>query len=70
MPDNNQKPISEQLKEVGTNIEQELKRVVQILEEQVVPEVREQSSKALRDASQRLSKLAEHLDSLRSKPPG
>ena len=70
MPDNNQKPIAEQLKEVGTNIEQELKRVVQILEEQVVPEVREQSSKALRDASQRLAKLAEHFDSPKSKPPG
>ena len=69
MPDNNQKPLSEQLKEVGTNIEQELKRAIQIIEEQVVTEVREKSSTALRDASQRLSKLAEHLDSLRSKPP-
>ena len=69
MPDNNQKPLSEQLKEVGTNIEQELKRAIQIIEEQVVPEVREKSSTALRDVSQRLSKLAEHLDSLRSKPP-
>ena len=70
MPDNNQKPISEQLREVGVQIEQELKRAILIVEEQVVPEVREQSSKALRDASQRLAKLAEHLDSLRSKPPG
>ena len=69
MPDNNQKPLSEQLKEVGTNIEQELKRAIQIIEEQVVPEVREKSSTALRDVSQRLSKLAEHLDSLNSKSP-
>jgi|HubBroStandDraft_6_1064221.scaffolds.fasta_scaffold964054_2 hypothetical protein len=69
MPDNNQKPLSEQLKEVGTNIEQELKRAIQIIEEQVVPEVREKSSTALRDVSQRLSKLAEHLDSLNSKRP-
>jgi histidinol dehydrogenase len=70
MPDNNQKPLSEQLKEVGTNIEQELKRAIQIIEEQVVPEVREKGSTALRDVSQRLSKLAEHLESLNSKPPG
>jgi len=69
MPENNQKPISEQLKEVGTQIEQELKRAVKIIEEQVVPEVREKSSTALRDVSQRLAKLAEHLDSLKSKPP-
>jgi len=70
MPDNNQKPISEQLREVGVQIEQELKRAILIVEEQVVPEVREQSSKALRDASQRLAKLAEHFDSPKSKPPG
>ena len=69
MPDNTQKPLSEQLKEVGTNIEQELKRAIQIVEEQVVPEVREKSADALRDASQRLAKLAEYLDSLRSKRP-
>jgi hypothetical protein len=69
MPENNQKPLSEQLREVGTQIEQELKRAIQIVEEQVVPEVREKSAVALRDASQRLSKLAEHLDSLKPKPP-
>jgi hypothetical protein len=71
MPDNNQKPlqdkINEQLNEAGEQVEQELKRVLRFIEEKVVPEVREQSSIALRDASQRLSKLAEHLDSLRSK---
>jgi hypothetical protein len=70
MPDNNQKPIAEQLKEIGAQIEQELKRAIQVVENQVVPEVREHSANALREASQRLSKLAEHLDSLRSKPNG
>ena len=70
MPDNNQKPLSEQLKEVGANIEQELNRAIQIIDEQVVPEVREKSATALRDISQRMSKLAEHLDSLKSRPPG
>ena len=47
-----------------------LHEALNIIEEQVVPEVREQGSKALRDASQRLSKLADHLDTLRQKPPG
>jgi hypothetical protein len=74
MPDNNQKPLNEQinehLHEAGEQIEQELKRVVRFIDEKVVPEVREKSSIALRDASQRLAKLAEHLDSLKSKPQG
>ena len=70
MPDNTQKPLNEKLNEAGEQIEQELKRVLRFIEEKVVPEVREQSSIALRDASQRLSKLAEHLDSLKSKPQG
>jgi len=69
MPENNQKPLSEQLKEVGAQIEQDLKRAIQIVEEQVVPEVREKSAVALRDASQRLAKLAEQLESLKPKPP-
>jgi histidinol dehydrogenase len=69
MPENNQRPLSEQLKEVGANIEQELKRAIQIIDEQVVPEVREKGATALRDVSQRLSKLAEHLESLKPKPP-
>ena len=70
MPDNNQKPLQEQLNEAGQQIEQELKRVIRFIDEKVVPEVREQSSTALRDASQRLAKLAEHLDSSKSKPTG
>jgi len=70
MPDNNQKPLNEQLNDAGDQIQQELKRVIRFIDEKVVPEVREQGSIALRDASQRLSKLAEHLDSLKSKPQG
>jgi len=74
MPDSNQKPlheqINEQLHETGEQLEQELKRVIRFIDEKVVPEVREKSSTALRDASQRLEKLAEHLDSLKSKPQG
>jgi len=70
MPEDNQKPLEEKLHEAGEQIEQELKRVVRFIEEKVVPEAREQGSIALRDASQRLSKLAEYLDSLRDKPQG
>jgi histidinol dehydrogenase len=69
MPESNQKPLEEKLNEAASQVEQELKRVVRYIDEQVVPEVRQQGSAALRDASQRLAKLAEHLDSLR-KPKG
>jgi hypothetical protein len=70
MPESNQKPLADKLNEAATQVEQELKGVLRYIEEKVVPEVREKSSVALRDASQRLSKLAEHLDSLKSKPNG
>ena len=65
MPEPNQKPLEEQLNDAATQVEQELKRVLRYIDEQVVPEIRQQGSVALRDASQRLAKLAERLDSLR-----
>lgn len=70
MPDTNQKPLADQLNEAAAQAEQELKGVLRYIEEKVVPEVRQKSSIALREASQRLTKLAEHLDSLKSKPNG
>jgi hypothetical protein len=70
MPESNQKPLADTLNEAAAQVEQELKGVLQFIEEKVVPEVRVKSSIALRDASQRLAKLAEHLDSLKSKPNG
>jgi hypothetical protein len=54
--------------EWGPKIEGEVKRVIAYLNDDVVPEVRRNSSTALRAASQRLARLAEHLDQ-RTAPP-
>jgi hypothetical protein len=46
-------------------VEDDVKRVITYLNDKVVPEVREHSSKALRIASEQLSRLADHLESTR-----
>ena len=42
-------------------IEEDVKRVITYLNEKVVPEVKENSSKALRIAAEQLARLADHL---------
>jgi hypothetical protein len=46
----------------GDRIEDDVKRVITYLNDKVVPEVREHSSKALRIAADQLSRLADHLE--------
>jgi hypothetical protein len=58
--------IDENVGEFNERFEQEVRRVITYLNDQVVPEVRENSSKALRVAAGQLSRLADHLDSRRS----
>lgn len=43
-------------------VEEEVKKVISYLNDEVVPQVRQNSSEALRVAAQHLSRLAEHLD--------
>lgn len=47
---------------LGEHLEEDLKRVIAYLNERVVPEVRENSSKALRIAAEQLNRLASHLE--------
>lgn len=54
--------VEEKFTEARPRIENEVKRVIAYLNDEVVPEVREGSSRALRAAAAQLSKLAEHLD--------
>ena len=56
------KPWEQQLNEAGTRLEEELRRVVRYVDEEVVPEVRRNGSKALRIASDRLRRLAEQME--------
>ena len=46
-------------------LEDDVKRVITYLNEKVVPEVRENSSKALRIAADQLARLADHLERAR-----
>jgi hypothetical protein len=54
--------VDETLNKAVPRAEEELKRVIAYLNDEVVPSVRENSSKALRVASEQLIKLAELID--------
>ena len=62
----NQKPLDQRLQEAAKRAEEELRRFTRYLDEEVVPEVRRNSSTALRAAAVRLQKLAESMDDARS----
>lgn len=64
------KPWDERLQETGQKLEDELRRAIRYLDEEVVPEVRRNSSSALRSASDHLRKLAEKLDDERRRREG
>jgi uncharacterized coiled-coil protein SlyX len=50
----------------GPRIEDEVKRVIAYLNDQVVPQVRQNSSSALRAASEQLGRLADYLEQQRT----
>jgi hypothetical protein len=57
--------MDEQFGACGDRIEDDVKRVITYLNDKVVPEVRDHSSKALRIAAEQLERLADHLDHIR-----
>lgn len=54
--------IEEKFNQARPRVEEELNRVIAYLNDEVVPEVRENSSKALKIAADQLTKLAERID--------
>jgi hypothetical protein len=54
--------VEEKFNQSMPRVEEEVKKVIAYLNDEVVPDVRENSSKALRSAAEQLTKLAEHLD--------
>ncbi len=56
----------QQLREVATRAEEELRRVVTYINDEVVPEVRQNGSDALRAAAAELQKLAQRMDDRRA----
>lgn len=67
--DSPNKPIETRLRDAAAHVEDDLRKVATYLNEEVVPEVRRNSSAALRTAADELRKLAERLDSANRKAP-
>ena len=57
--------IDERVADVLPRVEEEVKKVIAYLNDEVVPQVRQDSSQALRIAAEQLTRLAEHLDKKR-----
>jgi len=54
--------LDETMNKAVPTVEEELKKVISYLNDEVVPRVRENSSKGLRIAADQLTRLAEHLE--------
>lgn len=54
--------IGQKLGEAERRIQEELQQVIDYLDKEVVPTMREQSSRGLRTAAEKLSKLADLMD--------
>jgi hypothetical protein len=52
----------EKLHEAGTRVEDELRRVITYINDEVVPDVRKNGSTALRAAAEQMQKLAQKMD--------
>ena len=59
--------VEAKVNEAAPRVEEEVKKIIAYLNDEVVPEVRQNSSKALKIAAEHLAKLAERLD---GKPGG
>jgi bisphosphoglycerate-dependent phosphoglycerate mutase len=56
------KKVDERLNQTMPRVEEELKKVIAYLNDQVVPQLRQDSAQALHAAADRLRKLAQQLD--------
>ena len=60
--------VEERVSSTVPLVEQEVRRVIAYLNEEVVPDIRREGSQALRAAAEQLHKLAQHLDANRHQP--
>jgi hypothetical protein len=70
MANNGPKPWEQQVRDVAARVEEELRRVVTYINDQVVPEIRENGTQALRAAAEELQKLAQRMDDRRAAGQG
>jgi hypothetical protein len=71
--DGPKRPWEERVTEAGARlrdeVQEELRRVVRFIDDEVVPEVRRNGSSALRAAAIRLQKLAQQMDEKQASDP-
>lgn len=67
--ESSKRPWEQRVSEAGSRIEEELRRVVKYINDEVVPEARTSGSDALRVAARELNKLADYMDSHRGSAP-
>ena len=63
------KPLESRLRVAAAQVEEDLRRVATYINDEVVPEVRRNSSTAIRTAADELRKLAERLDAANHRTP-
>ncbi len=56
------RPWEQRLHEAGTRVEEDLRRFVTYLNDDIVPDVRRNGSEALRSAAAELNRLAQRMD--------
>ena len=59
------KPWEQHLRDAARHAEEDVRRVVKYINDEVVPDIRENGSEALRKAAQQLQKLADRMDDSR-----
>ena len=70
MPMDDLRPWEQQLREAAVRAEEELRRVVTYINDEVVPDIRRNGSVALRAASVELQKLAQRMEEHRADASG
>jgi hypothetical protein len=70
MPNEEPRPWEQQVREAAARAEEELRRVVTYINDEVVPEVRRNGSHALRFAAEEMQKLAQRMDDRRAAADG
>ena len=66
MSNNDPRPWEQQVKEAAARAEEEVRRVVTYINDEVVPDIRRNGSNALRLAAEELQKLAQRMDDRRA----
>ena len=61
--------LETRLREAAAHVEEDVKRVIGYINDEVVPDVRRNGSQALKAAAAELHKLAEKMDEANRRPP-